>query len=124
VGTGLYLKPRALEDLDQRTIFARLLLERRREVVDSLGGALPPLKQMLLDRTLFGDVILGDFEIRVFDGYQPTEKEWKQYVTLRNSNSRHAALLGLEWKEAEVENLQTYLSKNYPQVEEENEKAG
>jgi hypothetical protein len=120
-GTGLYLSPRALQDLDQRTAFTQALLSRRKKVVDSLGGEPTPLAEMLIDRIIFADVILGNFEIKTLAGYQPTERDWREYCTLRNSNSRHAALLGLQWLAPEMEDLASYLNKNYPVAEGKNE---
>lgn len=113
-GTGLYLSPRSLPDLDQRTAFAQVILGKRKKTIDSLGGNITPLAEMLINRIIFGDVVLGNFEIKILDGHQPTEAEWRQYVTLRNSNSRHAALLGFEWRKPLEEDLKTYLAQNYP----------
>lgn len=123
---GLYVSLPKTMKIDGRSKFGKAILQLRTSLTADLGSDISTQESLIVDRVVFKVLRLCSFEAFILkdEGGTETEKQGREYLAMANSLRLDLQALGLERREQKIEDLQSYLNKNYPQVEEENEKAG
>lgn len=115
---GLYVSLPKRMKIDGRSKFGKAIRQLRNSLIDDLGAEISTQESLIVDRAVFKVLRLCSFESHILKSQgMETEKQSREYLAMANSLRLDLQALGLQRRGGEIENLETYLAKNYPGLE-------
>ena len=111
---GLYATIPRKHHLDGRSRFAKAVKSLRKNLEKDLGDDLSVMETLLLDRLIYKCIRLSSWEAASLkEDSTPSERDMREYVSLANSLRHDLATLGLQRREADIEDLHAYIARTY-----------
>lgn len=93
---GLYSRPHAIAEIDQRTVEARLMTRTRDELTEHVGGHPTAVERLLIERCVVLALKCAQLDIKIMSGEPLTGHDHQHGLAWFNSLRRTLQALGLQ----------------------------